>query len=478
MYRLVLYSLFALAAIALVLSFVGILSFGPIPLVLSFCILIAACWVSNSLIARIFNITVNVESAYITALILFFIVAPVENIQEMLILALVGVIAMASKYMLAIRKKHIFNPAAISLVIMGLLGSGIAFWWVATPWLFPFTVIIGLLIVRKIRRFDLFLSFLAFALVIGGVYAVIQDENIGEKFMQMFLSWPLVFLGTVMLTEPLTMSSSRKTRIIYGAIVGGLFSAQFHIGPLFASPELALVIGNVFAYIVSSKQKLLLKFTGKRQLSENVYEFIFKPNQKLAFTSGQYLEWTVRSDRTDSRGNRRFFTVASAPGDDDIRLGVRISKDSSTFKQRLMTLVEGETAVASSLSGDFMMPRNKEKPLIFIAGGIGITPFISMIRHMLKSGEKRNIKMLYAANSVNDFAYKDLLEEAKIKIGVETRYIAAEKITEEMIKDAIGNDKPTFYISGPDVMVRAYKKLLRNIGIIRTNIRTDYFPGF
>lgn len=478
MYRLVLYGLFALAGIAFILSLVGTLSFGPISLALSLVVLMVACFISNTLVSKILKVTINVESAYITALILFFIITPPESVFQMLIIAAAGALAMVSKYVLAIKKKHLFNPAAIALVIMGALGSGIAIWWVATPALFPFAAVLGLLIVRKIRRFDLFLSFIAASLVVATVYAIFQNETMSQKFIQMFLSWPLIFLGTIMLTEPLTMPPSRKTRIIYGSIVGALFSAQFHFGPIYASPELALVIGNIFAYIVSSKQKLLLIFSGKRQLSENVYEFIFKPDQKLAFQSGQYLEWTVKADKTDGRGNRRYFTVASAPGDEDIRLGVRIAQKSSTFKQRLMTLREGEMAVAGSLAGDFIMPHEKDKRLIFIAGGIGVTPFISMIRYMLKNGERRPIKLLYAANSANDFAYKDLLEEAKEKIGLEPIYVAGTKITEEMIKDAIGDDDPVFYISGPDVMVRAYKKILGNIGIIRTNIRTDYFPGF
>ncbi len=479
MYRLLLLGLTALAAYAWVLSVFGFLSYPWWALLGSLVILWIACAGSEYILAMLFHRPVNIESQWITAFILFFTLAPLASVSDALLVALAGVLAIASKYILVIHKRHLFNPAAASLLIMTLAGTGLASWWVAAPVLLPGVAILGLLIVRKIHRFDALLSFVLAAAAVLIFSGFMQGRDPIATVQTLLLSWPLVFFGTIMLTEPFTMPPSRPLRIVYGVIVGALFSSQFHFGFLYATPQFALIMGNLYAYIVGSKQKLSLRFKSKQMLSPTVYEFTFTPDQQLDFEAGQYMEWTLEHKKPDARGNRRYFTVASAPHEAEVRLGARIGEKSSTFKNALMALAPGGTLAAGSVSGDFTLPKDASKKLVFIAGGIGITPFISMIRHMIGKEEKRNVTLLYAANTADDFAYKNILDEAASTIGLKVAYLAGVKITEETLRTyAPTIAEHTFYISGPEGMVRAYKTLLRNMGVPARQIKTDYFPGF
>jgi ferredoxin-NADP reductase len=164
--------------------------------------------------------------------------------------------------------------------------------------------------------------------------------------------------------------------------VGFLFSSQFSVGKIYSSPEVALVIGNIFSYVVSPKQKLKLLLKSSQALSKDVYEFIFITSQKFIFTPGQFLEWTMPKLFLENRGNRRYFTIASSPTEDEVRLGIRVFPESSRFKKELMAMDQGETMWVSQLAGDFILPSDKDKKILFIAGGIGITPFRSMIKYL------------------------------------------------------------------------------------------------
>src|SRR5258706_9040060 len=129
-----------------------------------------------------------------------------------------------------------------------------------------------------------------------------------------------------MLTEPLTTPPTSFLESLYGGMVGILF-APIHIGLFFTSPEMALSIGNIFSYLVSPKQKLTLILHEKIKLTPDIYDFVFTTKSKLNFKPGEYLEWTLGQKHTDSRGNRRYFTISSSPSETDVRIGVKFPID-------------------------------------------------------------------------------------------------------------------------------------------------------
>lgn len=250
MYRLVLYVLIGQIAVATILAYFKLLHFPPLALLLSTAFLVVICWAMNTICARVFAVPTNVESASITALILALILDPAQSPGDLQVLGWAAILAMASKYLLAIGRKHIFNP-----------------------------------------------------------------------------------------------------------------------------PE--------------------------------IVDFVFKPSQQLAFTPGQYMEFTLEHQSPDSRGNRRYFTLASSPTETTVHLGVRFYKNSSSFK-RAMYWMDGKTRlIAGQIAGDFTLPADATEKLVFIAGGIGITPFRSMLKYLLDTQQRRDIVLIYVNKAAQEIVYAE-----------------------------------------------------------------------
>lgn len=493
MYKLVLYGLQILALISIILGFAGVVSYSGISLLYSALVITIVCYTSNYLLARIFKVQENVESSSITAFILFFVLGPISSLSDIIIFVIVGVLAMASKYFLAIGKKHVFNPVAISIFIVGVFGSGVAYWWVGSSVLLIPTAILGFLILRKVKRFQMFFSFIASAVVSLSIVALFNNLNIFESLSANFLSGPLIFFGAIMFTEPFTTPPKRNLQIIYGIVVGIFIGLDFSIGPIHTTPELALILGNIFSFIVSPKDKLVLKLISKSSINvtQDVDEFVFEPNKRLNFKAGQYLEWTLGHKKVDSRGNRRYFTISSSPTEKEIKLSVKFYDKVSSFKQSLGELPLGSTITAGSLSGEFTLPEDKNKRLVFIAGGIGITPFRSMAKYLIDNNEKRDIVLFSSNKTKNDIVYTEIFNEAERVIGMKTIYVVNSNdgelssnmrlgmVDENMIKKDVQDYKDRmYYISGPHGMVDAFEKTLKNMGVPNRNIKIDFFPGF
>jgi ferredoxin-NADP reductase len=281
-----------------------------------------------------------------------------------------------------------------------------------------------------------------------------------------------------MLTEPLTMPPSRIGRFLYGALVGLLFAPAIHLGSFYFTPEIGLLVGNLFVYFISPEGRFALKLTGIKELASDTTEFIFTPDFRFHFLPGQYLEWTLGHNPSDNRGNRRYFTIASSPTENDVRLGVKFYEPASSFKRALGTLKIGDTVSVSHLAGDFVLPKNRKKKLAFIAGGIGITPFRSQAKYLMDTNDCRAVTLLYLNKSDSEIAYKELFDEARQKIGMKTFYHSG-RISSEIIAEEIPDySERLFYISGPNSMVETYKHMLLAMGVPRRHIKTDYFPGF
>lgn len=491
MYRLVLYVLIGFIAVAEVLSFFNMLPFSPLSLLISTALLVLICWAANTILARIFDIPTNVESAYITALILALIINPISSPGGLPFLGWAAILATSSKYILSIHNTHIFNPAAIAVVITSFALGDSASWWVGTASMLPVVLIGGALLVRKLRQGEMALLFVAVSLVTVCVVSLLQGLSLTRELRLLTVESPLFFFAAIMLTEPLTAPPTQKLRDIYGVIIGVLFIPQIHIGPIYSTPELALVVGNIYSYIVSPKQKVALKLRRKGKISSDIVDFVFKPSQRLAYEPGQYMEFTLGHAKPDSRGNRRYFTLASSPTEENVRLGVRFYENGSSFKKALYAIDGRTNMLAGHIAGDFTLPRDPKQKLVFIAGGIGITPYRSMLKYLLDTGQRRDIALFYVNRTSDEIAYKDILSEAQTKLGIKVFYTLTNtkaiprnwpglsgRINEQMILKAVPDyDERMFYLSGPPGMVRAYEQVLKNMRVGHDQIKKDFFPG-
>jgi ferredoxin-NADP reductase len=490
MYRLLVYGLGLLLAGAVIFCLTGTLPFSAAGIAFSVVVLLVTCYVANRCLAILWGAASNTESWLITALILCWILPPSTSVHGLALIALGGLLAMASKYVVAYRHKHLFNPAAFAALVLGLSGLLPAIWWVGSPSLLVLTAIFGVLILRKLRRFQLFFSFLVASLAVAVLVGTMHSQTVHYIVLTAFKSGPLVFLGTVMLTEPETTPPRIWQQRMYGALVGALFMSQLRVGSVSATPELALILGNVYAYIVSPKYKLRLRFKSKQQLAPQIYEFSFSSDRAIDFQPGQYLQWTLPHSHVDTRGNRRTFSIASPPGEAELHVAIKVFQSGSSFKNALLALKPGDSIITGLLAGNFVLPNDIAQPLVFVAGGIGITPFLSMIKTMIKTQQHRDVVLFYLVSNQAEYCYNDVWREAA-NVGVRVVPVLTsgkpdaswQGLTGYLTKEMLQQEVPAFakrhyYLSGPNALVDNYSGLLRRLGIKRQAIVTDHFSGY
>jgi glycine betaine catabolism B len=483
MYMVVMQMLGVLWLAVLITSLSGVLAYPIADILISTGVVLVVTMTTSFLCAWATKVPAQHPSSFITGLILFFIVTPGSDTVSLVTLAGASILAVASKYVLVYRKQHVLNPVAIGVVMLSVIGLGGASWWVATPVLLVPLVIAGALTVTKIRKWPMVLTFIVVGFIVFLTEELRFGSDITETWIQYFVSYPTLFLAFFMLTEPFTTPGTQRLQIGYAVVVAFLANTAVFTDLIKMTPELALVLGNAIFFTTTVRQKLFLKLITKREIAPQIFEFTFTKPAGMRYQAGQYLEWMLPHSKSDSRGIRRYFTICSAPHEDVLRLAMKIPDKGSTYKQALTQLPVGGVVIASQLSGDFVLPKNSQTKIGWIAGGIGVTPFISQASQLRLDAQNRDVVLLYAAATQNDFASLDELEvvaEIIKVVGTGEAPPSAERgfISDELIARRVADFKVrTWYVSGPPGMVAASVGALKKLGVPSKQIIKDFFPG-
>ena len=480
MYQVTVYALCLIVATSLLLSALGELGFSFGTLIATLSVVLASSYIVSLIFAWTVGTAHHRASGLITALILYLTLAPGENTTELFNLALVSGIAVASKYMLVWRGRHIFNPAAVALTLGSLLGLSASFWWVATPLLLPVVIVAGILIVTKTRRYAMVSVFVLAALGISAVVAGYSGFPIYEALRLDILSGPLVFFAAVMLTEPLTSPATKHSQLLYAGLTGAVYSAQL---PFLSTPSVALLVGNVTTFLLGTRTGALrMRIKDIREVAPDVYELRALPLTRIPYTAGQYIEISLPHKQQDARGTRRVFSLASAPSEKYIRLTTKIPVSrASSFKQAFAALQPDTLVRGTYIGGDFILPMKADVPIVLIAGGIGITPFRSMISQMIHDSDTRKITLFYIAHTADAMIYLDFLEKARSTLDITLVPIvtkSSDTFSAGTLRKYV-TDLPDHYvyISGPPAMVDSVRIELSRAEKPR-QIMTDYFTGY
>ena len=148
-----------------------------------------------------------------------------------------------------------------------------------------------------------------------------------------------------------------------------------------------------------------------KQEASDIFSYIFMPERSLRWQAGQYLHYILNHPKPDDRGVERYFSIASAPHEKQVMLTTRFAPKGSSFKKALKTLKAGDEIEVHEKGGDFVLD-HRRKTFVFIAGGIGITPFRAILLDMERNRNPLNVQLLYA-NRDNDFPYRKELEALK-----------------------------------------------------------------
>lgn len=223
-----------------------------------------------------------------------------------------------------------------------------------------------------------------------------------------------------------------------------------------------------------------LKLIEKKPEVRGVESFVFEPSEPLSWKAGQYLHYRLTHDSADDRGIERWFTASSAPYEKNIMITTRIADaKGSTFKAALQALPIGGSIESDYVDGDFTVEDPSEE-YVFLAGGIGITPFHSILKEADHAGMKLRVTLLYANRDENVTFKEELTAWAARNPNLVIRYLTSpERIDRGTIEASVADVKtPMFYISGPEPMVKSLALTIEEMGVPTEHVKLDDFPGY
>lgn len=431
MYRLVLFALLALAAIALGLSLAGLVGPSALEILASFAVLAVVISAADAAAQRVLRLPWRLESSLVTSLILLFVLQPSLTLPGLAGIALAGALASLSKYFIAWRGRHILNPAAFGAAIVTIFGLGsFSAWWVGTPWLSAFVALFGLIVLWRTEKVRIVLVFLLIAVGTSVVRQSVQAQGAGLAFetgdavMLALTQSPFLFLGAFMLSEPLTLPPRRWQQFSVAVLVGLLAGWPIAVGGLFSlGQERALLIGNLLAFAFGVRGSVRLVLEKRRFVTPTAQELTFRVKSRLRFVAGQYLELEMPHRNPDARGTRREFSILSAPADlPTLRIAYKDGdqKHPSSYKRALAAAEPGAVLAVTGTWGDFVLPRGGA-PVLMVAAGIGVTPFVSQLRQLRASGAERDVVLVYVASAAAELAFRDEIAETGVPVVVFTR---------------------------------------------------------
>ncbi len=233
---------------------------------------------------------------------------------------------------------------------------------------------------------------------------------------------------------------------------------------------------------------MVLKLVKKIEEAKGTKSFFFEPSEKITWLPGQYFYHTLpKLNYPDTKGATRHFTISSSPTEGNlIRLTTRI-RDGSGFKQTLDELPIGSAIEGEGPSGTFIIDENEPGTHVILAGGIGITPFRSIIKYILDKKLKTPIYLIYSNSTPEEITFKEELEGwTKKSSNIKIEFVVTSKdgrVDEGKINKFLENWKLqiadcTFWLCGPPPMVDAMEQVLGKMNVGLGQVRSEKFTGY
>ena len=231
---------------------------------------------------------------------------------------------------------------------------------------------------------------------------------------------------------------------------------------------------------------------GRTEVAEGTMAFQFEKPKGFVFKAGQYIDLTLLASQPgSSNGLIHTFSIASSPLEEELLITTRMR--STVFKQALSSLPIGSGARIEGPMGSFVLHNNTSRPAVFLAGGIGIAPFLSILSYATSEKLRHPIILFYANRYLEDAAFIDALwklERANPRfrfVPTLTRMANHNEswkgktghISGEMLLTQVGSVRgPIYYLAGPPTMVAAARRTLVEVGVDEDDIRSEEFAGY
>ena len=234
------------------------------------------------------------------------------------------------------------------------------------------------------------------------------------------------------------------------------------------------------------------RLISREEVAEGTMAFHFEKPSGFSFRAGQFADLTLTDPlETDAEGNPRTFSIARPPFANELVFTTRMRN--TAFKRSLKELTLTTKLKISPAGGSFTLHKNLAKPAVFLAGGIGITPFLSMVQQADRDRLSQKLYLFYSNRRPEDTAFLDSLRALETTnprfslICTMTEMSKSKKewkgetalIDKEMLCRHLANlQGPIYYIAGPPAMVTAMRETLLSAGVDENDTRTDEFVGY
>ena len=226
-----------------------------------------------------------------------------------------------------------------------------------------------------------------------------------------------------------------------------------------------------------------------REVAKGTHLALFDVEDYPDYRPGAYF-WVELPDRgyQDEKGLRRHITIVTSPTEPGV-VGLATRLRDTAFKQTLTELEPGDEVQVEEPKGSFLLPEDTSQPYVFIAGGIGITVFRTMLRYVADTREPYDVTLLYSNRDRESTAFFDELGELEAQIpGLRVVLTMTDdeawegehrRIDESFLRDHVGDlSRPTFLVAGPPGMAEGVSELLGSLGVHEDRVKTDKFAGY
>ena len=233
-----------------------------------------------------------------------------------------------------------------------------------------------------------------------------------------------------------------------------------------------------------------LELLRRESIAAGTSAFHFSRPPGFAFRAGQAID-VVLDDPAGGEPLRHAFSIASAPAEDEIVIATRMRD--SAYKRALAALEPGARVAIAGPFGELKLPKDAARPLLFVAGGIGITPFRSMLRQARAERRQQRIAMVYVNRRPEDAAWLDELRQMACDtdrfrlVATMTRPAEAERawggatgpVDAALVRRACERlEAPACFVAGPPPMVAAARAALLEAGVEEDDIHGEEFFGY
>jgi ferredoxin-NADP reductase len=231
-----------------------------------------------------------------------------------------------------------------------------------------------------------------------------------------------------------------------------------------------------------------IRLKDKYEIADRTFAFVFEKPEGFQFQAGQYIAMTLpKLDFTDAKGATRVLSIASAPNDNELVFGMRITE--SAFKKTLAEMPVGGEVTIRDATGHFVLPEDQKHPIVFLVGGIGITPVRSILRQASREKRRNPFVLFYSNRRPEDASFCEEMQnfaglnyrcidtltqnEGMCAWQEESGYICADMLKKYLTEVS----RALYYIAGANGFIQAMEKILQELGVPEANIKKDPFTG-